>query len=116
MKTAMGGEGDWKFTGKSHMFQAICIAAQSKMCRIEIVRKFVEEAFKDEEDFDAVEYITDVGDGREDGNDFEEKVKSLISLDNCNARDSNIDAGEDEEIGHGLEEKVKSVLSLDESK
>jgi hypothetical protein len=81
MKGALGRKGDWKLTKKSHIFEAVCIAAQTEMCRLEITRKFVQYAFRNVEDFNALDFIIDVGEGKEDGcKKFEKMVRSLILL------------------------------------
>ena len=80
MKEPLGGKGDWKLTEKSHIFEAVCIAAQTEMCRLEITRKFVQHAFRNVKEFNPLDFIIDVGEGKEDGREFEKGVRSLISL------------------------------------
>lgn len=80
MEEALGQEGDWEGTKKSHVFEAVCIAAQTEMCRLEIVRKFVQHVFRKTEGFNALDFIIEVGEGEEDGQEFERRVRSLLSL------------------------------------
>ncbi|KAI1188728.1 kinase-like domain-containing protein [Nemania serpens] len=53
------GQGDWKYTGKSHLFEAIWIAALHRLNRLEICRKFVQAATG--EGTDALRILYDIG-------------------------------------------------------
>lgn len=80
MKKALCQKRDWKFTEKTHIFKAVCIAAQIEMCRLEITRKFVKHAFRNVKRFKPLNFIIEVGEGEEDGHEFKKRVRSLISL------------------------------------
>ncbi|KAJ2994636.1 hypothetical protein NUW58_g1500 [Xylaria curta] len=55
-------QGDWKYTGKSHIFEAIWIAALHRLNRLEICRKFVQAVAGD--NTDASDILYDIGTGR----------------------------------------------------
>lgn len=64
-KTAMGemlrGQGDSIFTGKSHIFHAVCIAAEGDMYRGDIVKKIVGRVMG-EDDQGSFNIVSDIGD------------------------------------------------------
>ncbi|KAI3324256.1 kinase-like domain-containing protein [Xylariaceae sp. AK1471] len=55
-------QGDWKYTGKSHILEAIWIAALHSLNRLEICRKFVQAVAGD--NTDASDILYDIGTGR----------------------------------------------------
>ncbi|KAI1132260.1 kinase-like domain-containing protein [Nemania abortiva] len=59
---ALKWQGDWKYTEKSHIFEAIWIAALHRLNRLEICRKFVQAAAGDSIDASGILY--DIGTGR----------------------------------------------------
>ncbi|KAL9132056.1 MAG: hypothetical protein Q9217_000184 [Psora testacea] len=60
MKQLLHEDGDSCFTTKSHVYEAVAIAATNDDCRLEIVRKLVKCVF---EERDALDLIEDVGQG-----------------------------------------------------
>ncbi|KAI2641414.1 kinase-like protein [Hypomontagnella submonticulosa] len=79
---ALDGKGDWELTAKSHITEAVWIAALSRTNRLEICRKFVQVAL----DVDANEALTvlyDIGDDYYDEEDWtilDTKLKQLVTL------------------------------------
>ncbi|RJE18339.1 hypothetical protein PHISCL_09328 [Aspergillus sclerotialis] len=63
MREMLHGKGDSRFVNKSHIFEAISIAAYDNVHRLEIVRKVVARVLRVEDD-DALEIIRDMGSGR----------------------------------------------------
>lgn len=83
MKQLLNGRGESRFTGKSHIFEAVTIAAMSEVCRLEIVRKIVERVSRGKKDFDSLGFIENVGEGRLKGKDrrgFEKRFQALLSI------------------------------------
>lgn len=62
MREMLHGKGDSRFVNKSHIFEAVAIAACDDVRRLEIVRKIVARVSRTEDD-DALEIIRDVGSG-----------------------------------------------------
>jgi hypothetical protein len=52
------------FTIKSHIFEAVAIAAMGELYRLEIVRKIVERTIPEKDDYNALDLIEDVGRGK----------------------------------------------------
>ncbi|KAI1118021.1 kinase-like domain-containing protein [Nemania sp. NC0429] len=61
-------QGDWKYTAKSHVFEAIWIAALHRLNRLEICRKFVRAVAGD--DADASDILYDIGAGLYEDEDW----------------------------------------------
>lgn len=62
MREMLHGKGDSRFVNKSHIFEAVSIAACDDVCRLEIVRKIVARVSRIDDD-DALEVIRDMGSG-----------------------------------------------------
>ncbi|KAL2023919.1 hypothetical protein VTK56DRAFT_696 [Thermocarpiscus australiensis] len=56
---ALGREGDWAYTERSHLYQAVWIAILDGRCRLEICRKLVQAAMGAE--VDATDVLYDLG-------------------------------------------------------
>jgi hypothetical protein len=80
MGKALNWQGDWKYTWKSHMREAIWIAAQYEINRLSICNKFVQFAMGlTYEDSVAIIYRLGQGDdGGVDRDDLEARIKSLM--------------------------------------
>ncbi|KAI0200286.1 hypothetical protein F4808DRAFT_429295 [Astrocystis sublimbata] len=65
---ALKWQGDWKYTKKSHIFEAIWIAALHFPSRLEICKKFVQAVV--EADVDAADILYDMGTGRYEEEDW----------------------------------------------
>ncbi|KAI0403042.1 kinase-like domain-containing protein [Xylaria palmicola] len=65
---ALKWQGDWKYTGKGHIFEAIWIAALNSMCRLRICQKFVQVVVGD--DTDALDIFYDMGTGYYEDEDW----------------------------------------------
>ena len=52
------------FTRKSHIYEAVAIAATNDDSRLEVVRKILERIFKTVEGFDSLKFIEEVGTGK----------------------------------------------------
>ncbi|KAK9243771.1 hypothetical protein V1506DRAFT_523382 [Lipomyces tetrasporus] len=63
MQEILHGNGDSRFVSKSHIFEAVAIAATDDVRRLEIVRKIVGRVFQADDD-DALELIRDAGSGK----------------------------------------------------
>lgn len=63
MQEMLHGKGDSRFVYKSHIFEAVAIAAYDDVRRLEIVRKIVARVSRAEDD-DPLEIIRDAGSGR----------------------------------------------------
>ncbi|KAI1195567.1 kinase-like domain-containing protein [Nemania serpens] len=61
-------QGDWIYTQKSHIFEAIWIAALHRLNRLEICRKFIQAVAGD--DADASDILYDIGTGRYEEEDW----------------------------------------------
>lgn len=64
MRELLRGRGDSIFVGKSHIFEAVAIAARNHICRLEIVNKIVERVFPIQEEYNGIDLIRDVADGK----------------------------------------------------
>jgi hypothetical protein len=62
MKKCLRGR-DARFTRKSHIYEAVAIAATSDDSRLEVVKKILERIFKAVEGFDSLKFIEEVGTG-----------------------------------------------------
>jgi hypothetical protein len=71
---------DWKFTEKSHIVEAMWIAALHPTNRLEICRKLVAEALGGGDDVDALDILYDIGDGyyEDDWGDLVAALKRLV--------------------------------------
>ncbi|KAI1375091.1 kinase-like protein [Hypoxylon crocopeplum] len=72
-------QGDWKFTEKSHITQAVWIATLSSRNRLEICRKLVQEALGVDAD-EALGVIYDIGSNYYDEEDFKKLNIKLVEL------------------------------------
>jgi aminoglycoside phosphotransferase (APT) family kinase protein len=63
MKKCLRG-GDARFTTKSHIYEAVAIAATSDDSRLEVVRNILERIFKAVGGFDSFKFIEEVGTGK----------------------------------------------------
>ena len=83
MRQLLHGDGDSCFTIKSHIYEAVAIAATNDVCRLEIVRKLVNCVFEEEPERDALDLIEEVGQGELDFKDqrkLEKGFKALFSI------------------------------------
>lgn len=81
MGSALGREGDWIYTEKSHVTEAVWNAALNSTCRPGICTKLVQAAVGAEED--ATDILYDLGTDRLNENDWrvvKEKLGRLVSL------------------------------------
>jgi len=81
MGVALDGNGDWKYTQKSQIREAVWIAALNRRHRLEICRKLVQVAQGDETD--ALDILYDLGTDNlieEDWRSLKKNLGSLISL------------------------------------
>lgn len=75
--------GDARFVAKSHIFEAVAIAATSDESRLEVVRKVLERVFGNVQGFDSLKFIEKVGRGRLEAKDkrrLETGLKALLSM------------------------------------
>jgi len=82
MKKLLNGNGDSVFTIKSHIFEAISIAAMEDHCRYEIVKNIVERVIPERDDYDSFDLIQDVGNGMlmpSDRRRLKKRFKALFS-------------------------------------
>ncbi|SPO00762.1 uncharacterized protein DNG_03510 [Cephalotrichum gorgonifer] len=83
MGAALGWKGDWVYTKKSHIREAVWIAALNSQNRLEICRKMVEVVMEaQEEKVDALDILYDLRSGRqcEQGwRDLKQKLQALVS-------------------------------------
>ena len=63
MQEMLHGKGDSRFVNKSHIFEAVAIAAYDHVPRLEIVRKIMARVTGADDD-EALDIITDAGSGR----------------------------------------------------
>jgi len=80
MKRLLNRGDDSRFTAKSHIFEAVAIAAMSDICRFEIVKKIVERIFQEEKDHDSQSFIEGVGLGRLKSKDMRKLQRGLQAL------------------------------------
>jgi aminoglycoside phosphotransferase (APT) family kinase protein len=81
MGSALGQEGEWMYTEKSHITEAVWNAALDGTCRLEICAKLIQTAVGEEED--AMNILYDLGTGRLDKNSWrvvKEKLVRLVSF------------------------------------
>jgi len=69
MKQHLNGAGDSIFTVKSHIFEAVVIAATKEICRYNIVRKIMQHVLPGENVYDVMNIIDDVGNAKLTPND-----------------------------------------------
>ncbi|KAN0083177.1 hypothetical protein V8E54_002265 [Elaphomyces granulatus] len=82
MEELLNGNGDSVFTIKSHIFEAIAIAAMDDVCRLCIVMKIVEQVIPERDDYGAFGLIQDAGDGKlmpSDIRRLKKRFKALFS-------------------------------------
>lgn len=80
MGEALGWEGDWVYTERSHVRQAVWNAAMSGMCRLDNCRKLVQVAVGEEEDVLDILYGLGTGHLSEgDWSSVKDKLERLIS-------------------------------------
>ncbi|KAL7923764.1 kinase-like domain-containing protein [Trichoderma austrokoningii] len=75
---ALKSSGDWKFTEKSHVAEAIWIAALHRINRLEICRKFVQVAGDDTDSLNALYAIGEGDYGEDKWNNFKANLKRLM--------------------------------------
>ncbi|KAK3935091.1 hypothetical protein QBC46DRAFT_58533 [Diplogelasinospora grovesii] len=78
MGAALGGKGDWKYTQKSQIWEAVWIAALNRRHRLEICRKLVQVTQGDE--VDALDILYDVGTDNLSEDDWGNLKKALGCL------------------------------------
>ncbi|KAK0627882.1 hypothetical protein B0T14DRAFT_513495 [Immersiella caudata] len=74
---AMQRSGDWEFTRKSHIWEAIWIAALKRVNRLEICCKLVQEATGDKDGARGIMY--DLGSGEGDWPNLEKEIEAFLS-------------------------------------
>ncbi len=79
MGEAMGKSGDWEFTEKSHVWEAVWIAATNSMNQLDICRKFIEQA-GDVDMKETIGVLMDIGDGYMSDDDWEELEEELEDM------------------------------------
>lgn len=79
MREMLHGKGDLRFVNKSHIFQAIAIAACDDVHRLEIVRKIVARVSRIDND-DALEIIMDMGSDRLTPKEKDKLRKGFLAL------------------------------------
>lgn len=84
MGAALGWKGDWIYTKKSHIREAVWIAALNARNRLEICRKMVEVVIggQEEKADDALGMIYDIGSGylgEQEWRDLKQKLETLVS-------------------------------------
>lgn len=75
---ALKWQGDWKFTDRSHIAEAIWIATLHRLNRLEICRKFIQVATGD---INALDVLYDIGAGQyaeEDWSTLKANLKRLV--------------------------------------
>ncbi|KAM7209875.1 Protein kinase-like domain containing protein [Rhypophila decipiens] len=78
MGEAMQWSGDWEFTRKSHIWEAIWIAALNSVNRLEICCKLIQEVTGDKTTARGIMY--DIGCGDADWPKLEEQLKAFITI------------------------------------
>lgn len=79
---ALNWQGDWKFTNKSHITEAVWIATLSRMNRLEICQKMVQTALKVDSEA-ALDVVFDIGAGyykKKEWDMLDIKLRQLVSL------------------------------------
>jgi hypothetical protein len=78
MGEAMLWTGDWEFTGKSHLWEAIWVAVLNNVNRLEICCKLVQEATGNDKD-SARGLMYDIGTGEADWPRLEKQLEAFIA-------------------------------------
>ena len=78
MRELLGGEKDYRFTSKSHIFDNVVITAQDPRCRSHIVCKVLSAIFQEEDEVDCDSLIQELGKGELDI--FRDGIQELFSI------------------------------------
>ena len=92
MAQMLHGNGDSCFTIKSHVYEAVAIAAMNDVCRLEIVRKLVGCVVKGQER-DALDVIEDTGQDKLESKDqrrLEKGFRTLFSVDEIGCKSNGV--------------------------
>ena len=82
MLEGLQDKGDWAFVQKSHVYEAVSLAASSEMIRLEIVRKLVDHVLGEDDEDDGMDVIDSVGEGDIDPelhSSVMDRLRSLIA-------------------------------------
>jgi hypothetical protein len=80
MKELLNGKGDSIFTIKSHIFEAVAIAAADEVCRLQIARNIVKRVILEKDDYNSLDLIEDVGRGKLMLTNMRRRFKALFSI------------------------------------
>ena len=83
MQKMLRGVGDSKFTAKTHIFEAVCIAAADYIPRIDIVKGIVRHLFPEKDDLGAFEVLCDIAEGDltlKEVKQLDSKFRALLSV------------------------------------